>query len=267
MKRISQSFLKDFYANECGEVLKAKYLTFTYPEESSEAMNQGKYFEYIATGYIRKGDEVPQPQLYVKSGAWGTAGDMKPEYVNAHSHAVRFQSVLERFNNPAYGVELSFDGFGGIDDVVVDGAIIDLKYSGMLYDKWSEYGWAIERFRRASEMATSYELLEVLKAYPMLWQPLLYCWIWEKRTGLYPDWYYYICDSKSDDVVFRKVVISETIRASFNALLPVLKAEIELIENTGGFTVRPSYNKCHSCAIAEGCKHRIELPEIEVVTI
>jgi len=265
--RLSQSFFKDFYRPLCGLVLKSKYIDHSYPEQSSEAMNQGKFFEYQATDYIRKGDEPPFPSYYVKSGVGYKEGDMKPEYQQAAKHAKMFKEVLKQFTNPNFGVDLRFGSFAGIADVVVDGAIIDLKYSGLLYDRWNEHGWAIEKFKYAYEALQTEDLLTVLKKVPLLWQPLLYCWLWYKMCGQYPRWFFYIADPKSDDVIFRELAISASTHSAFDALLPQLEAEINLIINTSGFQPLPSYNACNSCAIAEGCQHRILLPQIETVTL
>ena len=65
-KKISQSFLKDYNEykgkNLCGVQLKAKHFdNVQFP--SSEAMDLGNYFEYMATGSLPRNGIVPEPRL------------------------------------------------------------------------------------------------------------------------------------------------------------------------------------------------------------
>lgn len=278
MITISQSFLKDYHRPLCGVVLKSKYIDFDYPDVTSPAMNAGKYFEYLATGYIRSGDNAPEPERYVKSGNGYTAGEIKPEYRQAARHAEIFKAATASFGQPSYGEVLKWGNYRGIADAVYNGsspdepglpqlpAIIDLKYSDLLYDRWNEYGWGIEKFRYASDQLAVADMLEVFKKVPLLWQPLLYCFLYFKQHGVYPAWYFYIASPKSDDVIFRQVIISRDLHDRFAALLGTLEAEIQLMLNTGGFTPLPSWNTCNACPLT-GCQLRINLPEIETVTL
>jgi hypothetical protein len=247
--------------------MKSKYIDRDYPEISSPAMNQGKFFEFLVGGYYRKGEEPPQAEYYKRSGEGFVAGDLKPEYHRAAFHAGMFKRVLTQFINPAFGVELKFGKVEGIADVIADDVIIDLKYSDLLYDRWSEYGWGKEKFEYAAKMLETDDLLSVLKKVNLLWQPLTYTWLWFKMVGTYPKWYWYIASPKSDDVIFRELVISPGVHATFNALIPQIIAEVELILNTGGFTPRPDYNTCNKCLICESCEMKVDLPSIETITI
>jgi len=265
--RISQSFLKDFYKGTCGAVLEAKYITHTYPQTTSDAMAKGKFFEYIATGYIRKGDEPPQAEYYKVNGANYKKDDMKPEYLNMQKHAEIFQQVMKQFPDATYGTEITAGEWSGITDMLRPGAITDLKCSDLLYNRWEEYGWGIEKFQYSANQIKTVELLEVLKQNQALWQPMVYCYIYFKKYGKYPKWYWYIVSSKSSDVVFRELVISESTHAAFRALVPQIENEINMLLNTGGFELKPSYNACSKCLIAETCKAKVLLPEIEIVTL
>jgi len=263
----SQSFFKDFYKSTCGGVLTAKYIDFTYPRESTAAQNAGCFFEYLATGYIRKGEEPPQAEYYQTNGKGYSKGDIKPEYVQAAKHAKLFNEVLKQFKNPEFGITLSHGNIRGIADVKADGVLIDLKYSDLLYDRWNEYGWGIEKFEYAANAMQSEDMLTVLQKVPLLWQPLLYSWLYMKMFGSLPKWYFYIASPKSDDVIFRRVDFAPATLAAFDALLPQVIAEIELQLNTGGLIYRPTYSNCCMCKIAESCQQRVTLPQIQVVTI
>ena len=263
----SQSFFKDFYKSTCGGILTAKYIDFTYPRESTADQTAGCFFEYLATGYIRKGEEPPQAEYYQTNGKGYSKGDIKPEYVQAAKHAKLFNEVLKQFNNPEFGVTLEHGSIRGIADVKADGVLIDLKYSDLLYDRWNEYGWGIEKFTYAAGAMQTEEMLEVLKKVSLLWQPLLYCWLYMKMFGSIPKWYFYIASPKSDDVIFRRIDFTAHTLESFNALLPQVISEVELQLNTGGLIYRPSYSNCCKCNIAESCQQRVTLPQVEVVTI
>lgn len=62
MINISQSFLKEFnkykLGETCGLQVKAKYIDNNYPIKSSEVMELGNFFEFMATGSLPRDGHI-----------------------------------------------------------------------------------------------------------------------------------------------------------------------------------------------------------------
>lgn len=270
--KISQSFLKDYHRGDCGGQLSAKYVTQTWPDKQPEQGSPahiGVYFEYLITGYVRAGHPIPEPEIYQKSGAGYKAGDVKPSYIMAAKQAHLFVVALNEAGMIAtnFGKTITAGPLVGTYDVFTNKGLIDLKMSSLLYDRWHEYGWGVEKFEYATKAVDELELLEVLKRVPLLWQPLHYCHIMHLNTGVYPDWYWYIASDKSDDVIFRKLEVSQRIRDSYAVLIDQISSEVDIILNTGGFEYKPSWNNCNKCEIAAKCDKCVKVPTIETINL
>lgn len=266
--RYSQSFLKAYYSDECGLVLDAKFISNTYPPVDSEAMRKGRLFEYLATNYVRKGEQPPEPEYYKRNGDTYKVGDMKPEYVNIANHAQRFKSLaLEMFPNMRWGVEYKYQEFAGIFDGVDDDCVLDTKCSDLIFDKWNTWGWDISRWEKTAERLMTEDLLTVLKFNPNLWQPLHYSWLFLKKHGKYPKWYFYIIHPKSDDVSFFKLDIRLDTHEAYKYLLPQIKTEVDMVLQTGGFEPKPTYNRCNKCELKETCKLKQINPQPQIIIL
>lgn len=161
---ISQSFIKDLikYRNgdACGVHLYLKYDKGLFGIfGNKEVFNKGKYFEYITTGNKGKDGKVPEP-VRLKSG------ELSKPYQDIHTQALHFKEVMKYYGFEILKVDYEIvykDTVGTLDLLVgckkdiygYDGniiqkkggkIIIDLKYSGLLDNDWSEYGWGLKYF-------------------------------------------------------------------------------------------------------------------------
>ena len=146
-KTISQSDIKSWInykqEKECGLLTRAKLFgeVLTEPTESQQL---GIWFEYQCTGALPKSKVVPEAPL-LKSGKLPVA------YERMQVQVDRFHKIMSKygFKIVEAGKYLEFGVLHGTVDIIAekDGKMcfIDLKTSGLLNDRWSEYGWAEEK--------------------------------------------------------------------------------------------------------------------------
>ena len=122
--KVSQSLMKDFneytQGNECGLVLKAKYVDhIQFP--SSDAMRLGQYFEYIATGGLpAHGDKTPPEAEFVYKGKPNEK--LSTAYERANGSAQLFQALIKTWNIEIIevGWEMEHDNMKGVADLLVN---------------------------------------------------------------------------------------------------------------------------------------------------
>jgi hypothetical protein len=157
---INQSLVKDLvkYQNNdlCGLVFTNKWIYNQYGS-GTKSNHLGHYFEYLCTGALAKGEsEAPRPDFNKK-------GELSTDFEIAKKQSVFFKELIGK-----YGIELisagdkvlADDKWIGTLDILAKWesisdyidfefgednpdkrVIIDLKYSGLLEDKWNEFGW------------------------------------------------------------------------------------------------------------------------------
>jgi hypothetical protein len=141
---ISQSLMKSlqkyFLKEECGLILKAMYVE-NKDLFKSDAMLLGQYFEYIATGQLPKFGNVPK----AKKVSEGTPKEKLAEpYQRAYQSALYCKVLIQKMDIDVLstGETLEFNDAKGTLDIKArwNGrlCIIDLKYSGLLDNKWDE---------------------------------------------------------------------------------------------------------------------------------
>ena len=153
------------------------------------------------------------------------------------------------------GLVLSDDEKNGILDILAewDGkkVIIDLKYSGLIDDKWNELGWETESL----PMKDSLMIQGV--HYKILAKDIL---------GIEDiPFYYFIFNSKdpTDMKIIKQNVDGDKFFFHRTAIQQV-KDQIEK-EIYNGFKAYPDYRKCKDCPLNEKCKVKAEAPLITEV--
>lgn len=185
---VSQSMIKDVrrYVNKtlCGYVLKSKYITGDYPVNGDDTKEKkiGRYFEYILTGATGRGGEVPKAEFtkaaltaYRKDplrNRLDTKGMTKP-YQLAHKNAERVKKYFKEMKIRVIEVSIHLrkGGMEGTLDVIAlykgKRVVIDVKYSGLLEDKYNEMGWmwTPEQAKFHGTQALQYHILTSLPFY------------------------------------------------------------------------------------------------------
>lgn len=240
------------YLNQklCGLLFEAKYIKKNVEFIPSDAMKEGIYFEYLCTGSLPKSNIVPEPELTKK-------GELTAPYqriVEAHK---LFNKVFAHYDIKILekGYTLHNEEISGVIDIWAEWngekCIIDLKYSGLLDDKWNEMGWELESL----SMKDSLMIQGV--HYKLLVKDIL---------GIEDvPFYYFVFNSKdpTDMKIIRQNVDPDKFffhRSAISKIKDSIEKEMYM-----GFKPYPDYRKCKDCPLFESCEVRAEFPLISEV--
>ena len=286
---ISQSLLKSLldYRNgkECGLIFKAKYIDGRYDLfPPSDAQNLGAWFEYMATGSVPKNGVVPKAE-YMKRGKDENGNpELTADYRLMREHLDNFKKFMEHYSLDIirvgedikvlypnsledYGEEVYLTGtldvraIAGKDiyakynetPVLValknQEVIIDIKTTGLLDDKWNDYGWEINNLSNKIKLVTQpvhYKFIEYLKIGQDM--PFLFILFNSKN-------------SKDARIIDFKIDVS-----SFEEHKAFIESGIEnmLYLKKYGFKALPSLEKCSKCPLNSDCKYKAEISPITV---
>jgi hypothetical protein len=257
MINISQSFLKEFnkykLGQTCGLQVKAKYIDNNYPRETSEVMELGNFFEFMATGSLPRDGHIPVAGVVYKGTAKQRLDD---KYQRAMDSALFFKKIVE-----SYGIEIketgkiiTQDGMTGILDISAEWngrvSIIDTKYSGLLYDRWNEMGWDID---------------SLPEKHNLMLQPVQYKILMSLELGIPVkdiDFYFFVFSSSNpNDAKIIKVVNDEATIEQHHLAISYVKKELAKPVDVI-FKAKPELLRCLDCALKENCDYRIEVPPI-----
>ena len=257
MINISQSFLKEFnkykLGETCGLQVKAKYIDNNYPRTSSEVMELGCFFEFMATGSLPRDGEIPVAGVVYKNTPKQRLDD---KYQRAMDSALFFKRIIQH-----YGIEIketgkviTQDGMTGILDIYAEWngrvSIIDTKYSGLLYDRWNEMGWFID---------------SLPEKHNLMLQPVQYKILMSLELGVSIediDFYFFVFSSTNpNDAKIIKVINDEATIEQHLLAVSYIKKELEKPLDKV-FKAKPELLRCLDCAIRENCNYRIEVPPI-----
>lgn len=260
IERISQSFMKNFReylaGDECGHIIKAKYVDGIEIELDSDSVHLGTYFEFITFGTLPKNGRPPQPGM-MKSGK-----DMLAPYRKAHENSKRLKEYLQLMGLKVIsaGKRLVKGRFEGTIDLEVecereihfsngivwrvgDRLVIDLKYSGLIDDWKSKHGWQFSNIQKEyhGTQAKQYHYV----------------------SGGKPFYFLVMQNNASEDEVadIRLIhtpvdsVMVELHLSEGNQLFDRFKTE-----ELAGFVPHPSLSRCMKCKIREGCEDKHVFP-------
>lgn len=262
---INQSMVKDLVKyqkkNLCGLLFQNKWILQQFGK-GTKSNNLGHYFEYLCTGALAKGEsEPPKPDLTKK-------GTLTADFKIAQNQAIYFKEVIQK-----YGIKLISAGekviaeeqwVGTLDikaswDSIFESeeekdennpdniVIIDLKYSGLLEDKWSEFGWHLDFLPK--------------KEGTML-QAIHYKFLFWKKYGFNPPFFFFVFDSKKVGTCkIIKVDITTDDLMQHEIFLNKAKVYLER-QLDKGFQPIPEYNMCRSCDYNAWCNFKIDIPPI-----
>jgi len=248
--KMSQSLMKMLFKykmkEECGLVVKARYID-NVPSQSSDVMELGNYFEYICTGALTRDGRKPEAVL-LKSGKPAT------NYERMDKQKENFDRIINEYNLEIKhkGYVFNKSKYGGIADIIAwdkenkRHIIIDVKTSGLLNDKWSDYGWHEETIQNKDGL---------------LIQAVHYKMLFEEEFGEENVPFYFFVFSTTNDYevkIFEIDISDETMRShKINLENAVDYFESE---NKKGWQPYPSYLKCRNCFIKESCKSFVNVP-------
>ena len=235
---------KNYDGNNCGLLFKAKFIDKTLIVPPSDSMAEGIYFEYLATG-SKPRTGIPEPDRTLK-------GELTAPYKRAVEAASFFKELVSHYNIQI--LEKSYllqnDNMTGLLDLLVelDGnpAIIDLKYSGLMEDKWSDLGWNIDA------LPTKENIMIQGVHYKLLARDVL---------GMDLPFYFWVFNSKdpSDMKIIKQEIDEDQYEQHYKDVLKtqdLIKKELET-----GFKAIPNYKNCKNCLLKESCPDRQLFPK------
>jgi hypothetical protein len=256
-RKVSQSFMKEFsnylQGNSCGLQLLAKYYhDVQFP--SSKPQRLGQYFEFQLTGALPKYGQVPEPDVVYK----GTAREGLSEDFKRVQESVAFgKQMFETLGIEILqtGVRLENDDMVGDADIVAmwneEKCIIDIKYSSVIDDKWSDYGW---------DSATLSEKDETLV------QAVHYKLLAQQLWGLDDVPFYFFVFSAKDPGYAKifKIVVDEVRYEAHKLSVKRIRNKLELIDERF-FKPKPTLKRCMECPLNKDCTQKTELPIVEEI--
>jgi hypothetical protein len=261
MIKISQSFLKSYsdyksdFSDKCGLQLKAQYIdNIEFP--TSEAMDLGNYFEYMATDTLPRSGKKPEPVVSYK----GKANEkLSAPYERANESAIKYSELIKELGIEVieYQKKLSTDTMTGIADIYAKWngryCFIDLKYSGLLDDKWNDMGWEI------NSLPEKHKLMVQGVQYTVMAKDVL------KHEYEDFDFYYFLFSQKdpNDIRIIKQIIDFDTLEMHRRHVSHVFD-EINNNPLDKIFKARPSLKLCSKCPL-EDCKSRTNLPIVQNV--
>ncbi len=255
--KLSQSLIKayfDYHVGKfCGLLLEQRYILRNPKAQSepSDAMNAGIYFEYLCTGSLPKSGIVPTPEKTAK-------GFYTAPFDRAQKAAVLYQKMIRHYGIKILktGLTLSTDDLDGTLDILAEcngeKVIIDLKYSGLIDDKWNEFGFDTESLNLKDTLCI---------------QPVHYKLLAKLCLGVEDiPFYFWVFDATKEG--YAKVIRLDVGEDKAQSHLVMLDNVREKIETTmhNGFKPIASMKNCNKCPLFDECPSRAEFPLIEVVT-
>lgn len=245
--RISQSMLKMFIrylsGDECGLQFEAKYITETMPESpTTDAQAAGHWFEYMCTGSTpRNSGVIPEP-VRIKSGElsamYRTMSLHLPTWKRIKPSDAKFGEVITN-ETAIFGHTLT-----GITDVKTPVLIGDIKVTGLIDNRWEEFGWGGDA--------------EHLSDKPFTFQAKFYILIEWLNTGKILPFWFWIFANNSDKVKQILVTMSDSAVASFLKEVEYLVQAID--DEVGSFKPITTFARCNACLLT--CPFRQTTPDV-----
>jgi hypothetical protein len=267
--KISQSMMKDLVAylqdEECGLLIYEKYFKglITPP---SKAMLLGQFFEYMLTGALPKGNNVPEPEMVYK----GTPKEkLSADFERCVMSVEYAKRLLDGYGIKTVkaGLTISTDKLVGTVDIYaewtdqhkynsqvspeVKTCFIDLKFTGRFDDKWEEFGWHVDSLDQKHKLmiqGVHYKLLA-------------------KEAGIHENipFYYFVFDAKDPNNA--KIIHQNVDDVTSMRHVEMVDKAIEFYEKArkNGLKAKPTPKRCNECPINTNCQSKMVFPVVQQV--
>lgn len=185
--------------------------------------------------------------------------DMLAPYRLAHANASRLKEYFDLMGIKVLkaGRTLVKGNFEGTVDLICEATkdlsfvkagerfVIDLKYSGLLNDKWSPYGWAWTQDQKNHHgiQAKHYSFIT-------LRMPFLF-WV--------------VSSNSEEQQIFKVEITDKQIEEHINEA-NYLKSKLDYY-NSIGWVARPEINKCSKCPLNSNCKDKAVTPSVKTIEL
>ena len=254
--KMSQSLLKNLYEYEwgdaCGIPIKKIYIDgMVFPPTPNQAL--GQWFEEQATGEPPTRGESPIPKMTQR-------GELTAPYKRMQIHAEHFKNIMKQYNIKIIETGFSFDHpkYSGIADIYAlwngKSCIIDLKSTGLLNDKWHEWGWGEER------LESKEKLLVQAVQYKLLAREVL---------GEDVDFYFFVFSTanENDAKIFKVEVDDWKLDMHKQDLDNALIYLDKFLSFSDEQLAKPDMKKCMECPLKDECKFATDIPIIKSIQV
>lgn len=269
---------------ECGNVVAHQYLEGKLLDRKSKEMAKGSYFEFLLSGALPKNNEVPKPEymatpLKNKKPQDLKVSDMTADYRVVTVNAERVKKMLTEdlgLKFIAFGKKLVKGRFEGTLDLICectkeihfdngtfwnvgDKIVIDVKYSGLLFDKWNKLGWEWSNIQKEyhGTQAKQYHYVSGLPFYFLVVSST---------------------NKEEDSEDGEGKVVGPTQVKLFHVPVDEHMIEVHLSEGNDlynrlqveaqvGLVARPDFLRCQKCPLKDGCKDKHTFPQVEEVDL
>ena len=247
--------MKSLYAysqeTKCGTQIYAQYFdNVKFP--SSPAMELGNYLEYICTGSLSRDGSTPVAETTKK-------GEPTSKYKIVNEQKNNFVKILNKYGFKVLSIDHHFKSkkYSGIADIIAekDGVkcIIDVKSTGLIDDKWSDFGWHDDFVYKNDNLmiqAKHYKML-ALEEFDIYNIPFFF--------------FVFSTTNPTDCKVFEIDCSHEALEEHKNNS----EGAIEMLNKTleKGFKSIPNYKECNKCPIKDTCNDFIDVPIIQSIQL
>lgn len=259
---LSQSLLKDYvdfydpFVQSCGHAIRLKHYE-KIKVEPSGVRKLGIYFEYMATGYHNINEPKPEAEYVYKNTA---KERLAADYERANLSAEYFKRIIKMHGIEVikYGEYMKHEDISGISDIRAiwngEECIIDMKYTSLFDDKFSDYGWHTESLPYKSKL---------------LLQPIHYKVLGRKLFNIDSiPFYFFIFSAKDPEKVkiIKTTIQEEHINLHEEITIPKMRNYVDFhFKNPDKLEPRPNYLRCMDCDFADKCQFRALVPLVEEI--
>lgn len=264
---ISQSLMKELndyrLGKACGLVFVEKYINKRFDLfKGSQVMALGNFFEFLCIGANTKTGEEPQADRTGKGELTAAYKRMETQAENFKNfiayHGIKVTRVQEKWIVDGLEGTVDFIGLATRDikdskgNILIDKGeefIVDLKASGLISDKFSDFGWHEDRLSEKEKL---------------ILQPIHYKFLSKLKFGREYKFMFLIF-SNTNDYEYKSLI--------FNVSEEDLELHKTFIATTAawlkhylkkGFKAVPEYMRCKECPLKTNCKSFMAIPEITV---
>jgi hypothetical protein len=259
---ISQSLMKDrrkvISGQLCPAVFRSKWIYKTWKDQPSIYMRAGQCFEYWATGQKNYHGEIPEPEYSYKGKAnqclSATGGfDKAWEQAEAFKKYIADMNIIIQQTGRIHIVEdirCTIDVEAQIGNV---DSIIDLKFSGLIGNRWEELGWDTNDFNEIELSAKQIEYHGLQAALTT-------------RQTKKPFYFWIFSSGKDQDSRLVQVNISSEYMEKVEKEIEETRAWLKKELSPFKLSPLPTLVGCRNCQITD-CERKITHPKIEEITI
>lgn len=261
---LTQSAIKNYLYLKQGRLCPRQFYQSLFRDDAiirdNSSISAGKRFEYELTGALERDGSIPNQLLTGKRGVVS----LEQERISKNALAARQTLEKHGFDCDTWSISLKIteQGLKGLLDIVAldkddNICVIDIKYSGLIDNKYEDIAWNVSYPNRDNFIANNQNATIQAVHYKLL-ADLHY----EEDCKFY----YAIFDSRPGKEGECLIIEMQITQDAIKKHLALCKEVIEYINDMNPLTTKPKFSLCQKCGVVD-CKDRIKMREIFVAKI